>query len=84
MRFLIAIRTPSFSNAEAAGDVKRSTGGSSLLLLVEMGTAPPSVKGYDMLRPVIQFSHWHVHSDNCSCLIQQHSRVSQFTLNTCC
>ena len=38
--------TPSFLNAEAAGDVKRS-----LLPLVEMGTAPPSIPGYDMLQP---------------------------------
>ena len=28
-----------------------------------------------MLHPVIQFSHWHVYSDNCSCLIEQHSRT---------
>ena len=32
-----------------------------------MGTVPPIIPGYDMLRPVIWFSHWHVYSDNCSC-----------------
>ena len=31
--------------------------------------------GYDMLRSVIRFSHWHVYSDNCSCLIEQNSRT---------
>ena len=66
---------PSFSIAEVAGDVKRSAGGGSLLPLVEMGTVPPSVLGYDMLRPVIRFSHRHVYSDNCSCLIELHSRT---------
>ena len=64
---------PSFSNAEAefvvAGDVKRSAA-AALSPLVEMGTAPPIVPGYDMLRPVIRFSHRHVYSDNCSCLIE--------------
>ena len=60
---LLALRT-------AAGDVKRSAGGGALLPIIEMGTAPPSVPGYDMLRPVIQFSHWHVYLDNCSCLIE--------------
>ena len=45
----------------------------ALLPLVEMGTAPPIVPGYDMLQPVIRFSHQHVYSDNCSCLIEQHS-----------
>ena len=62
MWFLLTLRTPSFSNTEAAGDVKRSAGGGSLLPLVEMGTAPPSVLGYDMLWSVIRFSHWHVYS----------------------
>ena len=45
----------------------------ALLPLVEMGTAPPSIPGYDMLRPVIPFSHWHVYSVKCSCLIELHS-----------
>ena len=40
-----------------------------------MGTAPPSVSGCDMLRPVIRFSHRHVYSDNCSCLIELHSQT---------
>ena len=47
----------------------------ALLPLVEISTAPPIVPGYDMLHPVIQFSHWHVYSDNCSCLIEEHSRT---------
>ena len=34
-----------------------------------------SYRGYDMLRPVIPFSHWHVHLDNSSCLIELHSRT---------
>ena len=44
----------------------------SLLLspLVEMRTAPPIVPGYDMLRTIIRFSHGHVYSNNCSCLIE--------------
>ena len=29
----------------------------ALLPLVEMGTAPPIVPGYDMLLPIIRFSH---------------------------
>ena len=47
---LLALRTPSFLNAEAAGDV-RGQSEVFLLPLVEMGTAPPRVPGYDMLRP---------------------------------
>ena len=50
-----------------AGDVKRSAGGSSLLPLVEMGATPPIIPGYDMLQPIIRFSHQHVHSDNSCC-----------------
>ena len=42
----------------------------ALLPLVEIGTAPPIVPGYDMLQPIILFSHGHVYSDNCSCLIE--------------
>ena len=45
------------------------------LPLVEMGAAPPIVPGCDMLQPVIRFCHRHVYSDNCSCLIEQHSRI---------
>ena len=54
-----------------------------LLPLVEMGTAPPSIPGFDMLRPVILFSHRHVYSDNCSCLIEQHSRTMAVTRLSC-
>ena len=36
----------------------------ALLLLVEMGTAPPIVPGYEMLS-----------SDNCSCPIEEHSQT---------
>ena len=42
----------------------------ALLPLVEMGTAPPVIPGYDMLRTIIRFSHRHVYSDNCSCPIE--------------
>ena len=50
-----------------------------------MGTAPPSVSGYDKLRPIIRFSHRHVYSDNCSCLIEQHSRtMAVFWLSCAC
>ena len=41
-----------------AGDVKRSA--VALLPLVEIGTAPPIVPEYDMLRPMNRFSHHHV------------------------
>ena len=41
--------------------------------LVEMCSAPCIVPGYDMLRPMNQFSHRHVYSDNCSCPIEEHS-----------
>ena len=75
MYLRLTLRTPSFLDAEAADDVKRSDGGGSLLPLIEMGTVPPSVQGNDMLRPVIRFSHRHVCTDNCSCLIEQHSRT---------
>ena len=47
----------------------------ALLPLVEMGTAPPIVPWYDMLRPIIRFSHRHVYSDICCCLIEYHSRT---------
>ena len=47
----------------------------ALLPLVEMGTAPPIVRGYDMLQPIIRFSHWHQYSDSCSCLIEKHSQT---------
>ena len=47
---------PSFSNAKAkfvvAGD-ERGQLGVVLLPLVEMGSAPPIVPGYDMLWPMI-------------------------------
>ena len=55
----------------------------NLLPLVEMGTAPPSVPVAYMLRPVIQFSHWHVYSDNCSYLIEKHSRTIAVILIRC-
>ena len=42
----------------------------ALLSLVEMGKAPPIILGYDMLRPILQFSHRHVYLDNYSCLIE--------------
>ena len=47
----------------------------ALFPLVEMGTAPPIVPGYDMLWPIIRFSHRHVYSDNCSCPVELHSRA---------
>ena len=55
----------------------------ALLPLAEMGTAPHIVTGYDMLQPVIQFSHWHVYSDSCSCLIEQHSRTMAVIRQSC-
>ena len=50
----------SFLNAEfvVAGDVRGQP--VALLPLVEMGTAPPIVPGYDMLRPMNRLSHRHV------------------------
>ena len=47
----------------------------ALLPLVEMGTAPPIVPGYDMLRPMNRFTRRHVELDNCSCPIAEHSRT---------
>ena len=47
----------------------------ALLPLVEMGTAPPIVPWYYMLRPMNRFSLRHVYSDNCSCPIEEHSRT---------
>ena len=44
-----------FSNTEAAGDVKRSAGGGSLLPLAEMGIAPSSVQVACMLQPFFFF-----------------------------
>ena len=50
-----------------------------------MGTAPPIVPGYDMLQPIIRFSHWHVYVENCSCLIEQHSwPMAVIRLNCAC
>ena len=43
--------------------------------LVEMRTAPPIVPGHDMLRAMNRFSHRHVYSGNCSCLIEEHNQT---------
>ena len=57
----------------------------ALLTLVEMGTAPPIVPGCDTLQPVIRFSHRHVYSDICSCLIEKHRRtVAVICLSCAC
>ena len=53
------------------------------LLLVEMGTAPPIVPGYDMLRSMNRFSNRHVSSDNCSCPIEEHSRTMALNGSSC-
>ena len=37
------------------------------------GSAPPIILGYDMLQPIIRFSHCHVYLDNCSCPIELYS-----------
>ena len=55
----------------------------ALLPLVEMGTAPPIVPGYDMLQPNNRFTRRHVHSDNCSCPVAKHSRTMALIKLSC-
>ena len=64
----VSLFTPSFSNAEAAGDVKRSARGVSVTTRWNDYSATYRT-GYD-IRPRIWFSHRHVYSDNCSYLVE--------------
>ena len=47
----------------------------ALLPLVEMGTAPPIVRGMTCFGQLIDFLTAHVYSDNCSCPIEEHSQT---------
>ena len=55
----------------------------ALLPLVEMGTGRPIAPGYDMLRPMNQFTRHDVVLDNCSCQIAEHSQATALIELSC-